>query len=198
MKLIKQPNSWSCLLTAFAMATESTPEDLIAMIGHDGSEIIWPDLPEGYQHRAFHPEELFECALDLGFKVFTVEARPCCISEKQDNTRLFLKLGQKLENMSLDDMETASDMLEEAKRLYHEIHSNYRNVYHLQMINNQDPKIRLNDYMDKNNGVILGLTFADHPHAVAWNCKEQMIYDPNGSKYRKTRFIIERFIVVEK
>lgn len=53
----RQPNNWSCLPTAFATATGVLVEDLIEAIGHDGSEIVFPKLPEPLCRRAFHPQE---------------------------------------------------------------------------------------------------------------------------------------------
>lgn len=42
-------------------------KDLISKIGHDGSEIRWPDLPEPKCRRAFHPQEVLFAARKLGF-----------------------------------------------------------------------------------------------------------------------------------
>jgi hypothetical protein len=39
------------------MAAMVTPEEIIKRIGHDGSAIIWPDLPEPQRRRAFHIQE---------------------------------------------------------------------------------------------------------------------------------------------
>lgn len=35
-------------------------ENLISSIGHDGSEIWWPSLPEPLRRRGFHPQELID------------------------------------------------------------------------------------------------------------------------------------------
>ena len=34
-----------------------TPKEIMSFLGHDGSEIIWPDQPEPLRRRAFHWEE---------------------------------------------------------------------------------------------------------------------------------------------
>ena len=39
------------------MAAMITPEEMIKRIGHDGSEILWPNLPEPRCRRAFHLQE---------------------------------------------------------------------------------------------------------------------------------------------
>lgn len=67
MNLLRQPNNYSCMPTAFAMATNSTPEYYFKEIGHDGSPILFEDMPEPYNHRCFVYPECFMVALDLGF-----------------------------------------------------------------------------------------------------------------------------------
>jgi hypothetical protein len=53
-----QPNRWSCVLTAFANAVDIDQNDIISLLGHDGSEIIFPDLPEPLCRRGFDPREI--------------------------------------------------------------------------------------------------------------------------------------------
>lgn len=52
-----QPNLWSCLPTAFSTVTGISLENLLDEIGHDGSEIIFPDAPDPLSRKAFHPQE---------------------------------------------------------------------------------------------------------------------------------------------
>jgi hypothetical protein len=76
VKLLRQSNRWSCLPTAFAMAAGLSFETLIERIGHDGSEIIWPDLPEPQRRRAFHIQECINAvALDWGVTPFELIGR---------------------------------------------------------------------------------------------------------------------------
>ncbi len=76
MKLITNPNGWSCLLASAAMALDTTTQDLVEMIGHDGSVIIFPDLPEPRRRRGFHYQEIVDCAIKLGYSVTPVESLP--------------------------------------------------------------------------------------------------------------------------
>jgi hypothetical protein len=62
-------NKWSCLPEAFAMAMDMSAEELIQAIGDDGSEIIWPDLPDPYCRRGFHPQQIIPIALTRGFAI---------------------------------------------------------------------------------------------------------------------------------
>ena len=76
MKLITNPNFWSCLLASAAMALDTTTQDLIEMIGHDGSMIIFPELPEPAKRRGFHYQEIVDCAIKLGYTVTPIESLP--------------------------------------------------------------------------------------------------------------------------
>lgn len=67
MELMPQPNRWSCLPTAFCMVSGIRYEYLMDLIGHDGSEIIFPDLDEPVRRRSFHIEEIQYAALSCGF-----------------------------------------------------------------------------------------------------------------------------------
>ena len=46
MELQQRPEPWMCMPLAFAMALDMPVADLLAAIGHDGSEIVFPNLPE--------------------------------------------------------------------------------------------------------------------------------------------------------
>lgn len=63
---IRSPNRWSCLPTAFAMACNVSLNEFLYKIGHDGSDILWPDLGEPRQRRAFHLTECVHAAVTLG------------------------------------------------------------------------------------------------------------------------------------
>jgi len=76
MKLQKQPNNWSCLPTAFAMALDIDVEQLIKLIGHDGSEIWFPNQKEEHhKKRAFNPSEIMMTVLKMGRYVTPVVAQ---------------------------------------------------------------------------------------------------------------------------
>ena len=75
MKLQKKPNRWSCLITAFAMVLDMDVHDLIKLVGHDGSTIMWPDLPEPQCRRAWHPQEIINAIWKLGFSTTVFENR---------------------------------------------------------------------------------------------------------------------------
>ena len=77
MILQKQPNRWSCLVTAFAMALDTPLDELIRLLGHDGSEIIFPNNNDPHNRRSFHPQEILDVAEEYYCKTFIVyEATP--------------------------------------------------------------------------------------------------------------------------
>lgn len=52
----KQPNQWSCLPTAFAIVLGIPVNDLIMLLLHDGSAIIYPGQDHPWE--GFHPQEI--------------------------------------------------------------------------------------------------------------------------------------------
>jgi len=75
-KLQKQPNSWSCLPTAFAMVLGMDASNFISKLDHDGSDIIHPDLEEPYKRRSFHIQEMIDICWLLGYTVTEIQATP--------------------------------------------------------------------------------------------------------------------------
>ena len=78
--MILEPTPWSCLVQAWSKIIGWPYWSLIKAIGHDGSEIIWPEEPEPYNRRAFHPQELIYLGDRMGFVTTTFEPQPVLIS----------------------------------------------------------------------------------------------------------------------
>lgn len=76
MKLQRQPNSWSCLPTSLAIVLDIPVAEIFEEIGHDGSEKVWPNLPEPFCRRCFHLQEIVEVAYNNGFLSVLVEPIP--------------------------------------------------------------------------------------------------------------------------
>jgi hypothetical protein len=55
------------------MALDLSVGEMLERIGHDGSNIMWPDLPEPRCRRGFHTQECIRVALLLGKSVTPVE-----------------------------------------------------------------------------------------------------------------------------
>ena len=76
MKLQRQLNAWSCILAAVATVLDEDQQKLIEEIGHDGSEIVLPTLPEPARRQGFHLQELIDCAIRREFAVTPIEVLP--------------------------------------------------------------------------------------------------------------------------
>lgn len=89
----KNPNAWSCLPTAFAIALDVPVETIISLIGHDGSEITHAGLPEPLNRRGFHPQELIKILVEDKMAVTRIELAPTAISTtigiRCDSTKSF-------------------------------------------------------------------------------------------------------------
>lgn len=152
MKLIRQPNKWSCTAAAFAMVLDIDFDIFIGLIGHDGSEIVRPQLPEPLCRRGFHIIECIHACYDLGYSVTPFDAIPCSI----------------VHNHILDLW--SGDIAEK----------------HLLKI------------IMREQGVIMGYTSENNPHAVAWD--RTHIYNPASdyvSLLDLTSYKIETFWCVK-
>lgn len=84
MKIQISPNKWSCLPTAFAIATNYPVDVIINQIGHDGSEIIFPERNEPYNRRGFMIQEIMDILLWKDWAVVHIEALPMIINPFED------------------------------------------------------------------------------------------------------------------
>lgn len=73
MLIIEQPNLWSCMPAAFATVTGVPISTLLELIGHDGSEVVFPDLSDPQNRRGFVGQEITRSLLHLGFMFATFE-----------------------------------------------------------------------------------------------------------------------------
>lgn len=73
----KQPNSWSCFPTAFSYILGIDIVDLIKILGHDGSEKIWPQFNPPRCYRSWHIQELVKASLSLGYAVIQIDRVMC-------------------------------------------------------------------------------------------------------------------------
>lgn len=60
-----------------------TLNEMLTRIGHDGSEIIWPELPEPQRRRTFHIQECLAVALRLGFGTTELQFGPSLTPDGQ-------------------------------------------------------------------------------------------------------------------
>ena len=68
--------SWECMSYSFCMALGMTPAEFYATIGHNGSDIIFPGLPDPMCRRGVHVNECVHVALWLGYSVTPFQLVP--------------------------------------------------------------------------------------------------------------------------
>jgi len=90
MNLIKQPNNYSCTLTAVAMLLNVTLEKLVKLVGHNGSEIIFPNLPDPLGRKGVHIQEIIDVLDDLGYSLIPIEFEPWQTPNGVDEHRIRL------------------------------------------------------------------------------------------------------------
>ncbi len=76
MILQTKPNPWSCIGTAFAMVLDISVADFFGLVGHNGSQIAFPSLPDPIARRGLHIQECINTCLKLGYSVTPVELFP--------------------------------------------------------------------------------------------------------------------------
>lgn len=76
MNLIEQPNRWSCGAASLAMLLDLPLSGIVARIGHDGSEILFPEMEEPRCRRGFVLDELQTVCFSLGKSLVPFEAFP--------------------------------------------------------------------------------------------------------------------------
>lgn len=89
MKSEPNPNAWSCLPAAFAAALEVPCGAIIALVGHDGSEITHAGLPEPLKRRGFHPQEMIKVCVQDNMAVTRIELMPSAAPAPHWSHKLF-------------------------------------------------------------------------------------------------------------
>ena len=73
--------------------------DLMLCLGHDGGEIVFPDLPEPANRRGHNIYEMIQVAVDLGYAVTPIPLRPTIVPAN-DPARQIVAIGTDEENWS--------------------------------------------------------------------------------------------------
>lgn len=75
MKLLKMAGH-DCLLYSAAMVLDESPAILEKEIGHDGSEVWWPEKPQPFCRRGIHIQEILDCFIRRGKGLIPVDLMP--------------------------------------------------------------------------------------------------------------------------
>ncbi len=80
MQLIKLPKGkHQCLIYATAMLLGITPEQVIETVGHDGSEIWWPQLESPWGQRGIHMQEILDVVEATGQTLVCYQLMPTSV-----------------------------------------------------------------------------------------------------------------------
>ncbi len=71
-----QLNNWSCLPAAFAKGMGTTLDYMTELIGHDGSQIVWPGYPPPTDRRSFHIQEILHAVAMMSWSAMPVGPNP--------------------------------------------------------------------------------------------------------------------------
>lgn len=66
------------------MILEITVEEAIREIGHDGSEIWWPGLPEPHPRRSFSTQEFVDVCYRRGYALIQIDGCPVLVPNFED------------------------------------------------------------------------------------------------------------------
>lgn len=184
VKLLIQPNRWSCLPTAIAMVLDISIDEVIRIVGHDGSRIQWHNQSEPSNRRSFHVQEMVKLCLIKNHLAVSIECSPTIINEAYT---AFEELGRLIQSEFYTQTELVLS--------YSEINDQ---ILELTDLN----KVIIFQKLEQFDGVLLGERFIGRHHAVAWNHKEQMIYDPSGTCYplyknKICNFEIHQFLLIK-
>ncbi len=174
MRLLTQPNHWTCLPTSAAMLLNMSLDGVFEYLGHDGSDIVWPDLPEPLCRRAFHIQEIIEMALAFDCTLTPIEQNPMFANSPE---LAFETLGVAIDNHAKNSV---------LKEYYEQIKARLHPVKRLR---------EMRDYLSAYDGLLIGLGSRGRPHAAAWNSKEFTVYDPCGERLLISSFTVTTFWV---
>lgn len=138
MRMQLKPNPWSCSVASMAMALSITTEQLIMEVGHDGSEIIFPDLPEPMCRRGFHSQELIHVARCRGWAVTAVELNPCTSPTNGSGVLYPVQIRNNVERFANAVYSTMGILEGRCKKCRHAVHYDHGVIY--------DPGGRMYEY----------------------------------------------------
>jgi hypothetical protein len=127
-----KPNQWSCAITSLAMTLHVPVQELIDELGHDGSQIIFPQLIEPMCRRGFHSQELIRLAWRRGFAVTPIELFPTIRPMQGEGLHTIYYDGDAEINVGrfVDTIHDRIGILEgQSGRWMHAVHFRYGEIY---------------------------------------------------------------------
>jgi hypothetical protein len=84
------PNEWSCLPTAAANTIGQPVEEIIRLLGHDGSDLPYEGDYSDYR-AGFHVDELIDVLDRLGWSVTPFQYAPCMVPQPEAPPRMIFE-----------------------------------------------------------------------------------------------------------
>ena len=111
------------------MALHLPVAELIESIGHDGSEIIWPELPEPMRRRGFHSQELIDECLKRKCACTPVERSPSIGPSSGDGAHPVYTPARDLDRFGTA-LRYPNTVIEcSGRRCRHTVHGEYGHIY---------------------------------------------------------------------
>lgn len=85
MQTVYEGSHWQCLAASFAIVLDVKLHYIIKAIGHDGGEIIRPELPEPECRRGFHVQECISYAWARGYSTTPFDANPQLVTYRSQD-----------------------------------------------------------------------------------------------------------------
>jgi hypothetical protein len=179
MKHLKKYQLWGCMATSFAMAYDMTLDEFYQSVGHDGSEIVYPELPEPMRRRGVHPNECVLVGLQNGCAVTPFEVHSQLQASQDINALLDIGISRfhrKYARKTVEQSKTAlKNILQSTiQEICTPLDSNWLDFKY---------------FICRRRGVLEGWA-GKCKHAVAFD--RGTIYDPDGPQYPYDRAECER------
>jgi hypothetical protein len=139
MRVQRQPNMHTCMITSLAMCMNVDVEQLIEEVGHDGSELLWPQNIGPTAYRGYHIDELSVLAMIHGYSCTGVTRNLCLGHNEVDCINVdpffdFDRLIQGRTGLLLDDSHcvawSGSQIYDPSKGIY-EYNGHWYLFYHV-------------------------------------------------------------------
>jgi len=87
MRLIR--SNKQCTIVSAAMLLDMEVEDIIQRLGHDGTTVVFPELPLPQNQCGVHIQELIDVFIKYSYGLMPIDAVPCSTTDGQNQFDVF-------------------------------------------------------------------------------------------------------------
>lgn len=84
----------NCLIASAAMLLETDPVNLVKEIGHDGTEVWWPERAGASRMRSIHIREIIECVRTRRRGLMPIELYPVMAPDEDTEPKLLWSMEE--------------------------------------------------------------------------------------------------------